>query len=339
MARAHLGLDGASLELDDVLGRVELERVADGVLWPMRCEVRLPTLEVHPNGAVGYALCDVVATLSHLPTDGSALWLAQSLPQATRYSHVTEQVGHLDLRFHLSSTAFACLEARRDGRPVRIGLNFQASLHRVGSYVRTHDENIPRRLHAHIAIEVARDAWLTALRETRLAQTILLEVPLPDAAPGAYDASLRALAQAHRALEQGGKAGWQACARDVRTAVEKWPGTRARGSIRYEQSMDLHARMAVLREAVLVVTHDAQHQLEDHWHRADALALFAAAASLLSRDVHDGRLPKVPGSAPAAKAVRGKRRRAARSRRVDGGSATGQHSPPGPEVGGARGSS
>lgn len=288
MTRSHLGLDGAFLELDDVLGKVELQRVADGVLWPLRCSVTLPQLEPNLNAAVGYRLYDVAADLEIVTRAGPAVWLAHSLPRPTTYHRVDARDAQVDLQFHVSSAALAHLEATREGRPLRMRLGFQAHLHRVGSYIRGPDDNIPRQLRASVGLDVARDAWLTALGGAQVAQTIVLEVPLPDTAPTEYADALRALAQAHRALEAGGRAGWNACAASVRVAIEKWPGAGSTNAIRADPTRDLHARMAVLRDAVRNATHVAHHDLEDQWTRADALALFAAAASLLAREVHGG---------------------------------------------------
>lgn len=286
MTHSHLGLDGAFLELNDVLGRVELRRAADGVLWPLRCEVTLPSLPPNPSGAVAYCLSEVSARLELVRQDAPPLWLADSLPRLATYHRFDTSAAPVDMQFHLSSAAVACLEATREGRALRIGVHFHAHLHRVGSYIREPDGSVPRLLRASVGLEVARDAWVTALRGAQVAQTVVLEVPLPNTVPTEYSDSLRAMQQAYRALEAGGKAGWQACARDVRTALEKWPGPKATGAVTYDRSMDLEARMAILREAVRIVTHDAHHQLEDHWCRADALALFSAAASLLAREVH-----------------------------------------------------
>lgn len=286
MTRSYLGLDGALLELDEVLGKVDLRRVADGVLWSLRCTVTLPQLQPNPNATIAHRLCEAAADLEMVADPGPTLWLAHSLPSPTTYHRVDARDTQVVLQFHMSSAVLARLEATREGRALRLRLGFQAHLQRVGSYLRSEDDNVPRTLQASVRHDIARDAWVTALREAQLAQTLVLEVPLPAAPPTQFADAVRALAQAHRALDSGGRAGWSACAAQVRVAIEKWPGAGSTNAIKTDQTRDLDGRMAVLRDAVRDVAHLAHHDLEDPWTRADALALFAAAASLLAREVH-----------------------------------------------------
>ncbi|WP_164016348.1 hypothetical protein [Pyxidicoccus trucidator] len=128
-----------------------------------------------------------------------------------------------------------------------------------------------------------REKWVELLRELKVAENILIEMPLPPARPAPWDKVWHATLDARRFFDQGGETGWKGCIASIRLALEIW-----RDEIEKEEfgppdkKLRTKAqRLDHLRHHLHQVAHLAAHSLASEWTRDDAQALLAMLSGLL----------------------------------------------------------
>lgn len=201
--------------------------------------------------------------------------------------------GHLQWRLDLGTLSI--LERVRDGSQPRFQFTTFAS---AGELIRPPGgkdwrevQTAPRETLGTTEVTYSLEVWNRMLKRAGISQNILLEMPVPGAAPPGWDRVWKLLGEAHAALEQGGSTGWKACVTAAREALSEWqkvepedkgPGwqTPPRNDL---ESRTLKQRMDNVRWHLLQFAHYAPHSHADEWTRADALLVLSTLSALISK--------------------------------------------------------
>ncbi len=120
--------------------------------------------------------------------------------------------------------ALAHYERLRAGKPPRLTIEVHGQacyLVNVGGVsLRLRTEPVAVSGRAEIAYPA--HVWVAMLRELKVAENVLVEVPVPGAPPPGREGTWQALVEARGAFEQGGETGWSQCVVKVRHALELW---------------------------------------------------------------------------------------------------------------------
>lgn len=149
----------------------------------------------------------------------------------------------------------------------------------------------PSLLSGQVQISYRKEVWVEMLRSLQIAETVLVEIPLPQSPPAPWDEVWRALVEARNAFESGGSTGWKGCVAATRLALEKWQGIEkeemgpgwAPPQQRERESRTKKQRLDNLRWHLLQCAHLAPHSPADDWARDDALLCLATLSALLAQ--------------------------------------------------------
>ena len=275
-----------SWTFDEAPKELKARRTADGAIITLPSMLRLDW----SDDALPY-VTNLRATVE--TEDGIELGLA-----TYDYSYMaSDPYGQyvIDLQWRLSFQALALFEQKRDGKPPVFILQCAAEVSHImysqagrrGSQL--HDAP-PSFIRRRLRLGYPRDVWVHMLRELKISENVVIEIPIPAARPEPWDGVLNALLESRRCLDQGGTTGWKGAVMSLRHALEKWqaiekedmgPGWK-KPPLEDLQARTKEQRLDNLRWHVFQVAHLAAHSPADGWTRDDALALFSMVASLLA---------------------------------------------------------
>jgi len=141
-----------------------------------------------------------------------------------------------------------------------------------------------------ISVRYSRDIWVEMLRSLRVAENVLVEIPLPDCPSPEWEEVWKGLREARNALEQGGSTGWKGCVLGVRLALEKWREIESEqmglGWIKPKQNeledRTKKERLDNLRWHLMQAAHRGAHSPADDWTCDDAVLLLSVLSALLA---------------------------------------------------------
>ena len=193
-------------------------------------------------------------------------------------SETTEE----DLVLDLSAAHVNAVEQERNGG----SLQFTVTL-----WVATLDADRYDTFTVQDLLSVSQGDWIRVLANMRYADVMLLEVPRPDAdrRPELADAVAH-LAGAQKAMVRGEYRESVGRCRDALEAIAcvDGPGRNIRELVGSPRDLDKSGRLALVRQALLVLAHSARHADEVgariDWDRADAVFMVSALAALLAHN-------------------------------------------------------
>jgi hypothetical protein len=199
----------------------------------------------------------------------------------------------LSFEWRGTMTALQALEKRRTGGPAK--LRFECTGEVCWAYPQDNHsllnmfQGIPERIYGSEPVAYPVDTWAEILRNLGAIGNILVEIPLPGAAPLGWDEIYAALEEARRGLARGGEDGFKACVVAVRLALDKWnsleapslgPGANtANASDRSRWTKQ--ERIEGMRWQAIQLAHLAAHSSPEKWTRADAVLAITTLAALL----------------------------------------------------------
>jgi hypothetical protein len=152
---------------------------------------------------------------------------------------------------------------------------------------RTH----PQSLFTNIEVKYERETWIKVLRDLRIRENVLIEVPLTQSPAKKWDEVWKAVVEARNYFEQGGDIGWKGCVASVRLALEKWhkiepedqglPNWKA-PSREVRDGRSKQDRLHSLRWHLLQLANLSPHTHAETWTREDAVLLLSTLSSLLA---------------------------------------------------------
>ena len=135
----------------------------------------------------------------------------------------------------------------------------------------------------HGFIKYSRDAWTTMLRELKVQDTVLIEIPFPSDPPSGWEPVWHALRDALDSFDTGGSTGWKNCVASVRLALEEWRNIEKEDQGPNDlKSRTRVQRMDALRWTFMQYAHFAPHTRADEWTRDDALLALSTLSALLA---------------------------------------------------------
>ncbi|MGB9181986.1 MAG: hypothetical protein WCB68_22340 [Pyrinomonadaceae bacterium] len=194
-------------------------------------------------------------------------------------------------------TELAVYEKIREGRqPIfqvrfRCELSYLLSQNRNQRY-RTCTELTPARIGNGEDVEIIypTETWINMLRSLKLAENVLVEIPLPSSPLSPWDEVWQALVEAKDYFERGGTTGWKGCVAAVRLALEKWQriekedmgaGWKA-PSVNERKERTKQQRFDNLRWHLYQCAHLGVHSKANNWTRDDAVLLLSTLSALLA---------------------------------------------------------
>jgi hypothetical protein len=139
-------------------------------------------------------------------------------------------------------------------------------------------------------VRYSREAWTKMLRDLKLRDTILVEIPFDSDPPSGWEPVWTALRDARDSFDQGGSTGWKNCITSVRHALEGWqkvekedqgPGWQ-RPAPADLQSRTKEQRTDSIRWHLIQLAHYAAHTRADEWTRDDAVLALSTLSALLA---------------------------------------------------------
>lgn len=185
-----------------------------------------------------------------------------------------------------TAQALAYINKIRDCKAPR----FQIHLH--GEYYRLYEtsdphsrtQGEPEEFYGQVEISYPVELWISKLRQLRLAENVLVEVPLPTSPPSPWDDVWRALIEARDSFERGGATGWKGCVTAVRLALERWRNIEKEDTGPSETRPGTkRQRLDSLRFHLLQCAHLGPHSDAEEWSRDDALLLLSTLSALLAQ--------------------------------------------------------
>jgi hypothetical protein len=262
---------------------ISLASVVEGAPAPMVSDIRGVIFAGSPNQRVeiGRLFSDSSYTAPYRSRDSSQKDVAWQ-------GYMTWLGSFVDLAFY---------NKLRDGGPVqfivqpewRLCYVFGIPMGESGHLVCTLPE-WRRPSEYEVSVGYSRDVWVRMLRSLKVAENVLVEIPLPGCPSPEWEEVWKGLLDARNAFEQGGSTGWKGCVTGVRLALEKWRDIESEqmgpGSIKPKQS-DLEARtkkerLDNLRWYLMQAAHLGPHTAADEWTRDDALLLLSTLSALLA---------------------------------------------------------
>lgn len=191
----------------------------------------------------------------------------------------------------------ALFERARTDRPPRLRFDVHAE---VCNLV-TDDPNAmpiaPRyRMEPHrifiggVEVEYAPHVWAAMLRELKVLDLVVVEIPLPAALPARWHPVWEEVGNARTALAQGGEAGWRACVVHVRNTLEAWRQIEDEqpwpATPKEREALSKHERLSQLRWSLHQAAHPAVHvgdaRPSEVWTREEAKFMLATLCWLLA---------------------------------------------------------
>jgi hypothetical protein len=128
------------------------------------------------------------------------------------------------------------------------------------------------------------------LRNLKVYDTVLIEIPFPSDPPTDWELVWHALRDARDSFDRGGSTGWKNCVASVRLALEKWHGIEKedqgpgwqRPSTTDLQARTKEQRIDTIRWHLIQLAHCAAHTRADEWNRDDALLVLSTVSALLA---------------------------------------------------------
>ena len=204
-----------------------------------------------------------------------------------RYSGVIRSQAEklpVTLAFDLTLEALAVYESIRAGGEPQFSIMLSGDIRYVlpgqgGKEVCS----IASPLIQHGFIKYSRDAWTNMLRELKVHDAILVEIPFPSDPPSGWDPVWQALRDARDSFDAGGSTGWKNCVASVRHALEEWRNIEKED----QGPSDLKSRTKTqrvdnLRWHLIQLAHYAAHTKADEWTRDDALLALSTLSALLA---------------------------------------------------------
>jgi hypothetical protein len=122
-------------------------------------------------------------------------------------------------------------------------------------------------------VKYSRDAWTNMLRESKVHDTVLVEIPFDSDPPSGWESVWHALRDARDSFDRGGSTGWKNCIASVRHALENWQGIEKvdqgagwqRPSTAELQSRTKEQRIDNIRWHLIQLAHYAAHTRADDW--------------------------------------------------------------------------
>lgn len=148
----------------------------------------------------------------------------------------------------------------------------------------------PHRVFSSLEVDYPVHAWAGVLRELKVLDLVVIEVPLPATAPERLRAVWAEVGKARNAVAQGGEAGWTACVVHVRKALEAWDKIEDEklwpAKPEERKALSKRARLARLRWSLHQAAHPAVHiddgNESDVWTREEAKFMLSTLCSLLA---------------------------------------------------------
>ncbi len=148
----------------------------------------------------------------------------------------------------------------------------------------------PFQVSGTVDLSYPTEVWVSMLRQLRVMDYVLVQVPLRSDPPAGWDAVWRELIHGRDAFEQGGTTGWTACVVAVRRALEAWdaidpvrmwPGWQG-PSEEQRREWAKSDRLLGLRWHLRQAAHPAAHAGPDGWSREDARLMLSTLSALLA---------------------------------------------------------
>lgn len=274
-------------ESNEALKRLGARRTASGfVFWPPAAlKLKRQTGDWQPM------VSNVRADIFYDDNKGFQLGVGRDdtfyVPGVREY----EQDLTLALAWYGTDEILQIIDKRRNGGPAKLWIKCTGEICVVPS---DPSQNVlrssPEQFHRDFKVEYSADAWTSLMENVATVGAVLVEVPVRNDLPPAWDSIYTALKEAKRHIARGGDDGWKACVATVRTALEEWrkietedqgPGWHA------PTPTDRAARSKAqrrdgLRWHLLQYAHLAHHSPSDHWERNDAILAFATLSALLA---------------------------------------------------------
>jgi hypothetical protein len=190
--------------------------------------------------------------------------------------------------------ALAWLEKQRSGGAPKLKLRIEALLAKaipgVGADDWPHEVcTVPHPCFCTLVVKYPVPAWTAMIRTLGVAESVLVEIPVPGARPAPWDTVFKYLSEAREALEKGGTTGWKGCVVAVREGLTTWqkfePEDKGAGITVDRQLIHTRTkeqRLDCLRWNLLQAAHLAPHSPAENWTRDDAVLLLSAFAGLLA---------------------------------------------------------
>lgn len=191
-------------------------------------------------------------------------------------------------------SALALIEKYRNGKPPQFRIEFRAEtcwlLDHIDMQGRHRIRALPQYTGGNAKVTYPMETWIKMLRELKIAENILVEIPLPGVPPAPWDKVWNALVEARNAFDQGGSTGWKGCVTAVRLALEEWqkiekedmgPGWAA-PSHNDLRNRTMQQRVDNLRWHLVQLAHLGAHSGAENWSRDDALLMLSTLSALLS---------------------------------------------------------
>ena len=143
-----------------------------------------------------------------------------------------------------------------------------------------------------VSVRYSRDIWVEMLRSLRVAENVLVEIPLPTCPSSDWEGVWEGVRDARNGFEQGGSTGWKDCIMGVRLALERWqkipnekedqgPGWNP-PSRQEKEARTKKQRFDNLRWHLFQACHRSAHTGADEWTRDDAVLALSTLSALLA---------------------------------------------------------
>jgi hypothetical protein len=262
---------------DEAPPRLEGRRTADGVAITIPASLRLKWNE------------EYLAMVSNLRADvytENGLELGQAVSHDYFRPSKPEGNFQANLTWRASFAALAQFEQKRNGQPPVLVLHCTADVSHLqppppDRYV-TFATAPPAPRRNELRVRYPREKWVDLLRELKVAENILLEMPMPPARPAPWDKVWNAVLDARKSFDQGGETGWKSCVTSIRLALEAWREIEKTDfGPEKKEDWTKAQRLNQIRYALLQMAHLAAHSPASEWTRDDAQALLAMLSGLL----------------------------------------------------------
>src|SRR6266851_7280692 len=260
-----------SITVEPAPTHLRAHRTAGGFRLHLPLTIRLAMKEADKYRPL---VTNVWATLSVQDGNGQIHHLGQARCDGLFLGAYRESVQPGELIWSDVLAALSYYERLRDGRPARMRFDCSGEachLFSMSQWVRTE----PQAVSGQAEVEYPAHVWVTMLRELKVAENVLVEVPLPGIPPNGWENVWQALVEARNAFEQGGEPGWSQCVVKVRQALELWDNIEPEKKLLPDQPREHWSksdRLDGFRWHLRNCAHLAAHPGAS-WSRAEALLM------------------------------------------------------------------
>jgi hypothetical protein len=198
----------------------------------------------------------------------------------------------IQFMFDLGLAAIAFYERLRNGAEPKFRFHVSGAIRFLFSSGHAHHQiaSTASPFHADCHVQYSRDSWTGTLRDLKVRDCILVEIPFPSDPPNEWEAVWQALRDARDSFESGGSTGWKNCVSSVRLALEKWrdfePENQGLGWKRPDkidlESRTKEQRMDAVRWHLMQCAHQGPHTTSEGWTRDDALLALATLTAMIA---------------------------------------------------------